>query len=227
MSCVAIIVAAGHGRRMGFDKLMTEIAGKSVLQWSLDAFLASEEVSSAVVVTNEERFATLQYSDDKPVSRIDGGSERYLSVVEGFKAAPPNCTYAAIHDGARPLVRPEQIDQCISEARDCGAAALARQATETLKKVSNDGFTRSSVPRENLWIMETPQVFRMKMLTRAYDLVLARRMQVTDDVSAAEAIGVPTKVVENIHPNHKITVPADLPIVEALLKARLSESAAP
>ena len=67
----------------------------------------------------------------------------------------------------------------------------------------------------------------MKMLTRAYDLVLSRRMQVTDDVSAVEAIGVPTKVVENIHPNHKITVPADLPIVETLLNARLSESAAP
>ncbi len=224
MSCVAIIVAAGRGRRMGFDKLMAPLAGKSVLQWSLDAFLAADSITSIVVVTDEERFASLQFSDQKPVLRIDGGQERYLSVVAGCHAAPKS-TYAAIHDGARPLIRPEQIEACVDAARDSGAAALARPVTETLKKASPDGFTRSSVSRENLWYMETPQVFRMLTLTRAYDTVLSRRLPVTDDVSAAEAIGIPTKLVSNPHPNPKITHPADLPLAESILRSRLAEEA--
>lgn len=220
-SCCAIIVAAGRSRRMGFDKLMAPIAAKPVLQWSLDACLACEDVTSVVVVTEEDRFSQLDTSSEKEIVRVDGGRERFLSVANGLNAIPGKPMFVAIHDGARPLVQPEQITECIGHARETGAAALARRVTETIKKGTRDGFSRGSVPREELWFTETPQVFRPKLINRAYQQVLARRMPVTDDVSAADALGVSTKLVENILPNIKITVLADLVVAESILKSRM------
>lgn len=222
MSCSAIIVAAGRSRRMGFDKLMAPVAGKPVLQWSLDAFLACDLIANVVVVTEEERFRQLDTRSDKEVVRIDGDRERFLSVAEGLKAVPGKPKYVAIHDGARPLVQPEQIAECITQARDTGAVTLARRVTETIKKGTRDGFTRGAVSREELWFTETPQVFRIKLIARAYQQVLARRMPITDDVSATDAIGVASKLVENTHPNVKITVPSDLVVAESILLSRLA-----
>jgi 2-C-methyl-D-erythritol 4-phosphate cytidylyltransferase len=221
MSCCAIIVAAGRSRRMGFDKLMAPLAGKPVLQWSLDAFLACELVTRVVVVTDEERFAQLETGSEKEIVRVDGDRERYLSVANGLKAVPGKPMFVAIHDGARPLVKPEQITDCIGHARETGAAALARRVTETIKKGTRDGFSRGSVPREELWFAETPQIFRPKLIARAYQQVMARRMPITDDVSAADALGIATKLVENNLPNLKVTVLGDLLVAEAILKARL------
>ena len=220
MSCAAIIVAAGSGRRMGFDKLLAPLRGKPVLQWSLDAFLRAEEISSIVVVTNEERFDQLDRGNSKPVLRVAGSRERFLSVIKGLDAIPEAPVYVAVHDGARPLILPEQIDEVIKAARNEGAAALARRVTETLKKADDRDFAHGSVSRERLWIMETPQAFRFKMLRRAYRVTESRRIGVTDDVSAARAIGVSTKLIENGQPNIKITVPRDLELVEAILKLR-------
>jgi len=220
MSCAAVIVAAGSGRRMGFDKLLAPLRGKPVLQWSLDAFLRAEEISSIVVVTNEERFDQLDRGNSKPVLRVAGSRERFLSVINGLDAIPEAPVYVAVHDGARPLILPEQIDEVIKAARNEGAAALARRVTETLKKSDDRDFAHGSVSRERLWIMETPQAFRFKMLRRAYRVTESRRIGVTDDVSAARAIGVSTKLIENDQPNIKITVPRDLELVEAILKLR-------
>lgn len=220
MSCVAIIVAAGRGTRMGFDKLMATVSGKSVLQWSLDAYLAVDAIDCVVVVTDQERFASLHWPDDRAVRRADGAAQRHLSVVEGLRAAPVGSTFSLIHDGARPLVCPTQIQACLRQARESGAAALARRATETLKLVDLNRKTCGAVSREGLWIMETPQVFRSELIERAYAEVLRKDLSVTDDVSAAETIGVATTLVENPHPNPKVTVPADLAIIEALLNTR-------
>ncbi|NNC89070.1 MAG: 2-C-methyl-D-erythritol 4-phosphate cytidylyltransferase [Akkermansiaceae bacterium] len=218
MSCAAIIVAAGRSRRMGADKLLLEAAGRPLLQWTLDAFVACGAIKRVVVVCPEERFAQLETAGGKEVVRVDGGRERFLSVVEGLGAVSESLV--AVHDGARPLVQPAQIEECVAAARAGGAAVLARRVTETLKYGSRDGFTRGSVAREDLWAMETPQVFRTKVLKRAYEHVLQRRLPVTDDVSAAEAIGVATKLVENHVPNLKVTTPADLQVAGELLRAR-------
>ncbi|MFM1559948.1 MAG: 2-C-methyl-D-erythritol 4-phosphate cytidylyltransferase [Roseibacillus sp.] len=224
MSSAAVIVAAGRGRRMGFDKLLAPLCGKPVLQWSLDAFLQAKTVDSIVVVTNEERFAALDLGTDKPVIRANGDRERFLSVMRGLDAIPTVPTYVVVHDGARPLIIPDQIDEVLNVARDKGAASLARRVTETLKKTDSNQYTRSAVPREGLWIMETPQAFRFKMLRQAYSVAESRRMDVTDDVSAAEAIGVHTKLIENPLPNIKITIPQDLAVAEALMKTRQGEA---
>lgn len=217
MSCAAIIVAAGRSQRMGFDKMLSMLNGQPVLQWSLDAFLEAEEIDTIVVVTSAERFAKLAPGTGKLVLRTEGDEERYLSVIRGMEALPSKPEYVTVHDGARPLVLPGQIDAVVRTARDKGAAALARRMTETLKRSDSQCLTSESLSRENLWIMETPQAFRFDMLADAYNLIKERDIQVTDEVSAVEAIGIATKLVENQRPNPKVTVSGDLPLAEAVL----------
>ena len=202
---------------MGFDKMLSMLNGQPVLQWSLDAFLEAEEIDTIVVVTSAERFAKLAPGTGKLVLRTEGDEERYLSVIRGMEALPSKPEYVTVHDGARPLVLPGQIDAVVRTARDKGAAALARRMTETLKRSDSQCLTSESLSRENLWIMETPQAFRFDMLSDAYNLIKERDIQVTDEVSAVEAVGIATKLVENQRPNPKVTVSGDLPLAEAVL----------
>ena len=216
MSCAAIIVAAGSSRRMGFDKLAADLLGKSVLRRSVEAFMAAESISRVIVVAPEERFAALGTDFAKPLLRADGGAERQHSVENGLALVTEDIV--AVHDGARPLVKAETIDACIAAASEHQAAALARQATETMKRSDDRHFARESVSRELLWFMETPQVFVTELLRKAYSAVREKRLTVTDEVSAVEAIGIATKLVISPTPNLKITVPADIELAAALLR---------
>jgi len=216
MRCAAVIVAAGSSRRMGFDKLAAEIRGVSVLRRSVDAFMAVPEVARVIVVAPEDRFASLGTDFPKPLLRADGGSERQNSVENGLALVEEELV--AVHDGARPLVRPETISACIAAADSFEAAALARQVTETLKRSDEQSFSKDSVSRDYLWFMETPQIFRTKLIRDAYAEVRSKGLTVTDEVSALEAVGVRTKLIPSPTPNLKITVPADIELAAALLQ---------
>lgn len=218
MGCAAIIVASGSSRRMGFDKLAAVIDGKPVLAHTVRAFMAAEGITRVIVVCPEERFRLLDGEDfAKPIDRVDGGDQRQDSVANGMAVLGPDDLIIAVHDGARPLVRPESIDECIAAARQYGAAALARVVTDTIKKADTEGFARYSVDRTGLWAMETPQVFRSSVLRRAYATVVERQLAVTDEVSAVEAMGISTKLITSPFPNPKITVPADIHLASALM----------
>lgn len=218
-TCSAILVAAGSSRRMGFDKLASPLAGIPVLRRSLDALLTARSISEIIVVCPVERWKLLDLGGfSKPVSRVDGGANRQDSVAAGLAALSDAAGLVAVHDGARPLVSPEDIDRCVTAAATHRAAALARRVTETLKYSDSSGFSSSAASRENLWFMETPQVFETALLREAYQAVSMRGLSVTDEVSALESIGVPVKFVESGHPNLKITTPADLALAEALLR---------
>ncbi len=216
--CAAIIVAAGSSRRMGMDKLAWPLAGVSVLRRTLEAFLAAESIHSVVVVCPEERWELLDGLDfSKPVLRAEGGAERQKSVMNGLAALGPDGRFVAVHDGARPLVSTADIDACVGAAFSHRAASLARRAAETMKRSDTEGFCVESVSRDNLWCMETPQVFETALLREAYQNVAARGLAVTDEVSAVQQTGVKVKFVESLHPNLKITTPADLALAEALI----------
>ena len=218
MGCAAIIVASGSSRRMGFDKLAAEIRGTPVLARTVRAFMAAEEITRVIVVCPEERFRLLDgEAFPKPLDRVDGGEQRQDSVSNGLALLGPDDLLVAVHDGARPLVRPESIDATVAAARQHGAATLAHAVTDTIKKADAENFARSSVDRSGLWAMETPQVFQTALLREAYAAVAERRLAVTDEVSALEAIGIPTKLVTSPFPNPKITVPADIHLASALL----------
>lgn len=209
MSRAAIIVASGSSRRMGFDKLAALIDGNPVLWHSVRAFSSNSSITQVVVVTPPERFEWLSDLGEK-LHRVDGGKERPDSVNAGLAALNPDITHVAIHDGARPLVSPQSITATFEAAQKTGAAALARRITETLKRSSPEGVTTESVSRENLWIMETPQIFSRALIKQAYQQVASGDAQITDEVSALQLLGQGTTLVENAQPNPKITVQADL-----------------
>lgn len=204
---------------MGFDKLAAELAGLPVLRRTLEAFLAAESIAEVVIVCPEERWELLGEGNfPKPVKRVDGGENRQDSVVAGLAALSLESNFVAVHDGARPLVSPEDIDRCVAAAERNGAAALARRVTETLKRSDALDFNTEGISREQLWFMETPQVFEIPVLVDAYADVSARRITVTDEVSVLEAVGARVKFIESTRANLKITTPADLALAEALLR---------
>lgn len=218
MGCAAVIVASGSSRRMGFDKLAAEINGKSVLARTVEAFMRADGISRVIVVCPEDRFQLLENGiHTKPLDRVNGGENRQDSVANGLAVLGEEDELVAVHDGARPLVRPEAIDECIAAARKHGAATLAHAVADTLKKADDEGFSLTSVDRTNLWAMETPQIFQASLLRQAYDAIRERQLTVTDEVSVMEAAGIPTKLVVSRFPNLKITVPADIALATALM----------
>jgi 2-C-methyl-D-erythritol 4-phosphate cytidylyltransferase len=156
----------------------------------------------------------------KPLQIVAGGAERYLSVHEGLRHLPERCRTVAVHDGARPLIRAEQISRCIARAQEVDAVACARPVSETLKRVDLDGIIAGSIDREGVWIMETPQVFDRLLLCKAYERVVREALPVTDEVSAVQHLGASVFTLSNPWPNPKITYPADIPFAETLLRTR-------
>ena len=218
----AVIVAAGSSRRAGFDKLAAHLDGAPVLRRSVDAFVAAG-AAAVVVVCPESRWVETGLAAAAfpvPVSRVDGGAERQDSVAAGLAALPACTCMVAVHDGARPLITPEGIRACLAAADETGAAACAHPVVDTLKRADAAGFSLpEKVSRDNLWGMETPQIFRLELLLRAYDFVKAHALVVTDEVSAVEAMGVPTRLVSG-GVNLKITLPGDLELAELIWKHR-------
>jgi 2-C-methyl-D-erythritol 4-phosphate cytidylyltransferase len=220
MKLIAMIVAAGNSQRMGFDKLMAPLAGRPVLQHSIEAFLQCDDVAEVILVCPEERFTQLDLEfANKIIRRVDGGADRHDSVAEGL-AIVNNLdaeTFIAVHDGARPMISVAQITRVFNAARDTGCATSARPVTETIKRADQDGEVAASVDRDHLWLIERPQIFGAGFLTDAYRHVLANGERVTDEVSALQLIGHSTKLVTNPEPNLKITYPHDLDLAEKLI----------
>ncbi|MEM7600732.1 MAG: 2-C-methyl-D-erythritol 4-phosphate cytidylyltransferase [Verrucomicrobiota bacterium] len=223
MRISAIIVAAGSSRRMGFDKLAADLAGEPVLNRSILAFQSCPEVAEIRVVTSAEKIDpvtkdAMRLGVTKFVEAVEGGAERYLSVNAGLSRVREGMDLVAVHDGARPLVSPEAITQCAKVAMETGAASLAHRVADTLKRADENQDVSGAVSREDLWAMETPQIFGVELLRRAYAEVLAKSELVTDEVSAIEALGEKVRLVENREPNLKITVPGDLGVAEAVMR---------
>lgn len=218
----AIIVAAGSGTRMGFDKLLARLRGEPVILHTLRAFQACGDIDEIIVVASPDRAEVIRRlafdgEFNKLRTFVDGGAERHLSVWAGLQAVHPEADLVAVHDGARPLIQPSQISRCLVRARETGAAASARPVSETLKRADADGKVCGGVDRTGLWIMETPQVFQRGLLLNAYEAVLRDGIAVTDEVSALGHIGREVWLVDNPAPNPKITWPPDLALAERLL----------
>jgi len=211
MKFAAIIVAAGSSRRMGFDKLLADLAGQPVLQHCIEAFLSCSEITHVIVVCPSDRYEALDFEfSNKVVQRVDGGNDRHDSVAAGIAVLPEDIDYIAVHDGARPLISGKQIQRVLQEAISHGAATSARPVTETVKRATDGDMVSESVSRDDLWLMETPQIFHSSLLIRAYEQVAKSGARVTDEVSAMELIDQPVKLVANDGVNPKITYPADI-----------------
>jgi 2-C-methyl-D-erythritol 4-phosphate cytidylyltransferase len=221
----AIIVAAGRGTRMGpnIDKLFLEVAGRPVIAHTWARFDGAPSIDEIVLVVRAGMEAAfdeigLKLRLRKPYRLTHGGPERQDSVWNGLQALATGCDIVAIHDGARPCVSHELIEECIRTAKNSGAAVAAQRVTDTIKE-SNDGVVISgTVDRSKLWSVQTPQAFRVSVIRKAIAAARERGLNFTDDTAACELIDQPVTLVESRWPNPKVTVPADLPFIASLLQ---------
>ena len=221
----AIIVAAGDSRRMGFDKLFAAIAGKPVIAHTIRAFERASSVDGIIVVAREDRhdeIKTMVRDENfkKVKSIIPGGKRRQDSVRAGLDHLESVMRYVAVHDAARPLVTPQQIDRVFEQCRIHGAAALAEPINDTLKRADADLLVTDSVDRQELYAMQTPQIFERQLIAEAYRAVYTKNVSVTDEVSAVERLGRKVALVLNDDFNFKITYPRHLPLAEFVLTQR-------
>jgi 2-C-methyl-D-erythritol 4-phosphate cytidylyltransferase len=223
----AVIVAGGSSQRMGFDKLLALLGDKPVLAHTIEAFERTDSVKEIILVARAERVAEFQelvrQSDFKKVHRVvAGGMHRQDSVRAGLEGLDASADYVAVHDAARPLVMPKQIERVFEVAREHGSAALAEPITDTLKRADENRLVTGGVARDGLYAMQTPQVFARELLERAYANVAEKNLSVTDEVSAVEHLGAKVVLVPNDEWNVKITYPRDLFLAQAALARRSS-----
>ena len=221
----AIIVAAGSSRRMGFNKLFATIAGKPVIAHAIQAFERSRSVTEIIIVARKDQHDEITElarakSFKKVRSIIAGGEHRQDSVRAGLDRLDDEAKYVAVHDAARPLVTPEQIEDVYAQCRMHGAAALAEPINDTPKRADVDLMITASVDRHELYAMQTPQIFERGLIEEAYRAVYAGNLSVTDEVSAVERLGRKVVLVLNEDFNFKITYPRDLGLAEFVLKQR-------
>lgn len=223
----AILLAAGSGSRMQgivTDKVLALLAGRPVFAHSAAAFMQSAVADLYVVVYRDQRqMMELSAYAPTPSVLVHGGRERQDSVMNALTALPADIEHVFIHDCARPLVRPEQLVALHKIVRREHAVVLAHRVTDTIKEHTLLGGAKGSdarlrtLDRARLWAMETPQVFSRELIVQAYTRVANRGRHITDDAQAVEQLGHPVALLENAHPNPKLTTPADLAYLEFLL----------
>jgi 2-C-methyl-D-erythritol 4-phosphate cytidylyltransferase len=221
----AIIVAAGRSQRMGFDKLLALLGDKPVLAHTIEAFERTASVSETILVARADRVPEFQElvrqnRFHKVRHIIPGGEQRQDSVRGGLERVSNASRFVAVHDAARPLVTPEQIERVFSCACEHGAAALAEPVTDTIKRADENRVVTGGVPRENLYAMQTPQIFEKNLLERAYAAIATDKLSITDEVSAVEHLGEKVVLVPNDEWNVKITYPRDLLLAQAAMARR-------
>ncbi|TFB11737.1 2-C-methyl-D-erythritol 4-phosphate cytidylyltransferase [Candidatus Marinimicrobia bacterium MT.SAG.2] len=224
MSVSAVIVAAGNSKRMddGIDKLAVELNGKPLLAWTISRFESTEIIDEIIVVTREDEIEkvkelTLSEGFRKVSSIIKGGAFRQQSTQNGLNATSDDSTVVLVHDGARPLIRTSDIERIAESAEENGAALLALPSKESVKEV-HDGRVTKTLPRESIWLAQTPQGFRKELLQKALSDAEKEGYVGTDEASLVERIGEEVVVVEGHSSNIKVTVSSDIEVVRSLLE---------
>lgn len=209
---------------MGFDKLVAPLAERPLLTYSVAAFQNCPVVEAIVLVCGRERvgeFEVLTAEFPKVQQVVAGGAERRDSVLCGMEALVAlSPSFVAIHDGARPLITADVISECYQQARHHGAATCAEPETDTIYRVDADFSPQELIPRQNVWRMQTPQIFGFPTL---YDLLRTEdpdSLPQTDEVSAWMHSGASLRVWATPEENFKVTHPRDLALAESILLAR-------
>jgi 2-C-methyl-D-erythritol 4-phosphate cytidylyltransferase len=214
----AIIAAAGSSLRMeGIDKLFSLLSDKPVLVRVTDVFQKCPAIDQIVLVLNEQNLepgkniASIE-NWSKVTDVIPGGEKRQDSVIAGLNKLE-DCRWVVVHDGARPFVTERLIEQGLETAQETGAAIAAVPVTDTIKITGADQIVQGTPPRNNLWSIQTPQVFRFDIISEAYRQL---KNDVTDDARAVEQLGYKVKIYMGSYRNIKITNPDDLDFARVL-----------
>lgn len=222
--CSAVIVAGGSSTRFGSDKLAATIYGIPVLAYSLTTFECSKYVSEIIVVTEPEKIVSTAelcqlYNISKVTKIVCGGATRLESALSGVSETDKGCDLIAVHDGARPLVTQQIIEDAITAAYKYNAAIPVIPARDTVKLLS--GSVISETPDRALtFCAQTPQVFVPELIKGALTDALQKGSMVFDDASAVEMLGFHVYTTAGSEENIKITTPLDIKYAECILTSR-------
>jgi 2-C-methyl-D-erythritol 4-phosphate cytidylyltransferase len=226
----AVIVAAGRGTRFGRPKQFVEIAGLPMVGWSLRTFAAMPEIVELAIVTEEEwlepmRALVDQIAPAQTAHIVAGGATRQESVRNGLRALESRVNAVFVHDGARPLVRAEDVRRGMREVRDGRGAVLAAQVVDTIKVVDPETMNvLRTLDRQSLWAAQTPQFAMLRDLLRAHANAQRAEIDMTDDVALLERNGLDVAIVPASHENFKVTHPGDVSRAEVLLQERIEHA---
>ena len=217
-----LLPGGGSSSRFGTEnKLLQDLNGLPVFLHAVRSLAPLfDKVFMAVPATLIPVFESerKKHLPDVPVAFISGGATRMESVLKLTEAAAEQgAEYVAIHDAARPLIQPDAVLRCAEICRKTGAAFLCHRITDTLKR-SVDGTVAETVSRDEMFGAETPQMFRLSLFLPAIRKIFASGVNCTDDAQVMELSGSPVSIVENVTPNLKITVDADLQLCRAILR---------
>ncbi len=221
----AVIVAAGSASRMGgINKIFYELDGIPVIIRTLSVFQQCREIDEIVLVVQDRDIAYArricsESGIGKLTKIVPGGQVRCVSSYNGVSAVSEKSDIVIIHDGARPFVTEDMLLNAIDAAVKYSAATAAIPVTSTVKRGEN-GFVGSTVDRENLFEIQTPQAFKTDIIKGALENAANRGSEITDDCMAAEAIGLHPRLFDGSRANIKITVKEDLDIAHGILKGR-------
>lgn len=224
MANVAIIMAAGIGKRMGTGKpkQYLELAGRPILCHTLDKFQKAVAVDAIIIVADMASIDVVKnqilkkYSYSKIKWVVTGGEKRQDSVAAGLRASSQGYELVCIHDGVRPFVTPALIDKSFEMAAEHGACIVAIPVKDTIKRVDGSGKITETVERSSLWRAQTPQTFRYDVLESAMSQAMGEGFYATDDAALVERIGHDVYILAGNERNIKITTSEDLKIAEAL-----------
>jgi 2-C-methyl-D-erythritol 4-phosphate cytidylyltransferase len=223
----AIICAAGAGRRFGgkHKKQFAEVAGRAAFLRSIEFFDNNANVKQIIlcIKPDDEEMFNVTYGDKLSFYGIKtcfGGTERFETVTNALKLVKDDIELIAVHDAVRCCLKDEWLEQVFDKAEETGAAMLASAVVATLKKVE-DGEIIETIDRDGLYEAQTPQVFEINLLKKAYkNLANLDKSKISDDAQLVEALGQKVAIVETDSSNIKITTKADIAIAEAIIKSR-------
>lgn len=226
MYCSVVIVAGGKGTRMGLDinKQYLELNGKAVLAHTVDQFEQCGRIDEIVIVTgaDEVDYCTKhiwkKYGFLKVKSIVAGGKTRQDSVYNGLLGVSPKTQIVLIHDGARPLIKEEQIKASIEGAMEVGACVVGVPVKDTIKICDQNQLIVQTPSRDTLWAIQTPQTFQYEKILKAYKEANKNDLQATDDAMMVEALGYPVKMIHGRYDNIKITTPEDLVVAKGMIR---------
>lgn len=220
----AIIVAAGIGSRMGlgYNKQFLKISDKEVIAYTIEAFEKVKEIDNIILVSSKNEISLFKdiinkYNFKKVLKVVEGGSSRQESVYNGLLQCE-TCDIVLIHDGARPFIKEEIIKESIKEVKDKNSVAVGVKVKDTVKKVYNMEYT-STLNREELYCVQTPQTFKYELILKAHKNALEKGYVGTDDTSLIEFLGEKVYIVNGDYFNIKITTKEDVYIGEGIVKA--------
>jgi len=228
LKTVAIIVAGGIGKRIregNLPKQFLTLGDKPILAYTIDKFERCELIDEIILVVPEDYLGYCsqaivdKYSFNKIKRIVGGGKERQDSVYQGLKACADSTSIVAIHDGVRPLISTEKISESIQLCQQKKAVILAIPAKDTIKRVE-DGSVITTLDRNKLWLIQTPQVFEYHLILNAYEKAKEDDFEGTDDSALVERLGHQVTVLEGEYQNVKITTAEDLIIAEKFLETK-------